>query len=103
MSSKHKTLINFAHIIPKIIEIQITELQSQHTPLNPCIFTLCTWAPCHGDSVWNAHVEIVWYGGVILSLNSGNILNEQGDGQDLDTTGYYMDTKFVVSWTSCAS
>ena len=51
MSSKHKTLINFAHIIPKIIEIQITELQSQHTPLNPCIFTLCTWAPCHGDSV----------------------------------------------------
>lgn len=47
MSSKHKTLINFAHIIPKIIEIQITELQSQHTPLNPCIFTLCTWAPCH--------------------------------------------------------
>lgn len=33
-------LINFAHIIPKIIEIQITELQSQHTPLNPLIFTL---------------------------------------------------------------
>ena len=47
MSSKHKMLINFAHVIPKIIEIQITELQSQHTPLNQCIFTLWTWALCH--------------------------------------------------------
>jgi hypothetical protein len=55
------------------------------------------------DSVWNAHVEIVWYEGIILSPNNGNIFNEQEDGQDSDTIGYYMDTKFVVSWTSCAS
>jgi len=40
------------------------------------------------DSVWNTHVEIVWYEGDILSLNSGNIFNEQEDGQDVDTTGY---------------
>ena len=55
------------------------------------------------DSVWNAHVEIVRYEGVILSPNSGNIFNEQEDGQDSDTTGCYMDIKFVVSRTSCAS
>jgi hypothetical protein len=39
------------------------------------------------DSVWNACMEIVWSKGVILSLNCGNIFNEQKDGQDLTQLG----------------
>jgi hypothetical protein len=49
------------------------------------------------DSVGNTHVETVSSEGVILSLPGGKIFNVQEDSQDFDTTGYYMDTKFVVS------
>jgi hypothetical protein len=87
MSSKHKMLINFAHIIPKIIEIQITELQSQHTPLNPYILQLCTWTPCHVTvcemHMWKlcdmrvlfCHWVVVTY---LMNRKMGKILTQQG-------------------------